>query len=87
MAAIETPVSLVIAPRAVPSCDHRGHVLRLEPANVCGLRGIAFEVRACGLHGECAAGRYCWRQKIRSCAACIAGGENRSAVELNRARG
>lgn len=57
------------APVLLP-CDHRGEVIRQDVSNLCGTRGREVEIFACGLHGECSAGRYCRHQTVRACATC-----------------
>jgi hypothetical protein len=70
-------IDVATRPQPVLDCPHRGPVIRQQEADLCGLRGQQFDVFHCGLHGECALGRFCQRQTVRSCAACIAAGQNR----------
>jgi hypothetical protein len=51
-------------------CSHRGEVTRQQESDLCGSRGEFFDVFTCDLHGECAIGRICQRQKERPCVSC-----------------
>lgn len=56
------------------ACVHRGEILRTEKCQLCGSalgpKGTLVQIRACSLHGECAAGRYKAGQRARSCSTC-----------------
>jgi len=51
-------------------CLHRGDVLRSEKADLCGRKGVLFDVYSCSVHGECAMGRFCKKQAVQSCVGC-----------------
>ncbi len=69
------PLSL---PVVALECHHRGPQSRLQTADLCGLRGREFPVFSCAVHGECTLNRICAKQTLRSCAACLAAGEDHS---------
>lgn len=72
------PPAVVDAPKrnskprmpAALECVHRGDVLRKGKADLCGRKGEVFNVFACAVHGECAIGRYCKKQKEMACVTC-----------------
>lgn len=51
-------------------CMWRGEVMRLDEANLCGMRGQQTQIFSCELHSECSHGRYCDSQKVRTCLNC-----------------
>lgn len=52
-------------------CIHRGLVLRHETGDLCGRRGEAFAFHSCARHGECAVGRFCQNESVKSCVSCL----------------
>lgn len=59
-----------ITEAASAKCRHRGQVLRQEDGDLCGFRGVKFDVHECKLHGECSLHRYCANRQIKSCSTC-----------------
>lgn len=57
-----------------PECRHRGAKLEDREADLCGLKGMVFEVRACNCErvesGRCVATRICGRQTEVACSTC-----------------
>ena len=59
-------------PAPPKSCEHRGDQLRTMRSDICGSRGQAIPVYACGLHGECTHRQACHGQdpSVRVCIGC-----------------
>jgi len=57
-----------------PECRHRGAKIEDKEADLCGLKGMVFEVRACNCErvesGRCVATRICGRQTEVACSTC-----------------
>lgn len=56
-----------------PPCVYRGEKIEDKEADLCGMRGFIFEVRACNHYdvpGRCVATRICQRQEEMPCSTC-----------------
>lgn len=59
------------------SCSHRSvEPIDRRSADLCGRRHETYQVYQCTIHGECALGRFCKKQREKSCVNC----DERSAI-------
>lgn len=49
-------------------CANRGELIEVRLCDLCGVRGLPFEVFACQIHGECS--KFRKHSQVKSCAAC-----------------
>ncbi len=64
------------------ACPHRSEgPVRLQVADLCGLRGQEFPVYHCELHQtECTPRRICRKQTVRACTVCQFAGEDQPST-------
>jgi hypothetical protein len=69
---VEAARGYVRVTQGAKQCRHRGEQARTMTSNICGSRGQAIPVYACGLHGECTHRQACHGQdkSVRICIGC-----------------
>lgn len=77
------PAPAAVLPETLP-CIHRGDLLRTDKCDLCGIRGLPFDVFGCAVHVECSISRR--HSKIKACVGCEQRQETAPAAPIVVAR-